>query len=215
MNRVGGFIIIITGALVRISEYRIILDIPIKSWYTAVQYRGTQPKYRGTTFSAVPNTSTYVLQSETCSASHDSMSRRLFTSALSTPRHEYDLQSTAATFDTTTSNEPFERTRYATAADMVYDYWPASGGGSGSGGRRKWITATMFPYPPQCRRAPLSGRDARDATSSRRHIADTTHRRLHWLTVCTALTGVCPSAMLIPASHTVAQARRRRRRRTS
>ena len=47
MNRVSGFIIIITGALVRISEYHIILDILIKSRYTAVQYRGTQLKYRG------------------------------------------------------------------------------------------------------------------------------------------------------------------------
>ena len=37
MNRVSGFIIIITGALVRISEYHIILDILIKSRYTAVQ----------------------------------------------------------------------------------------------------------------------------------------------------------------------------------
>ena len=47
MNRVSGFIIIIiTGALVRISEYHIILYILIKSRYTAVQYRGTQPKYR-------------------------------------------------------------------------------------------------------------------------------------------------------------------------
>ena len=36
MNRVSGFIIIITGALVRISEYHIILDILIKSRYTAV-----------------------------------------------------------------------------------------------------------------------------------------------------------------------------------
>ena len=45
MNRVSGFIII--GALVRISEYHIILNILIKSRYTAVQYRGTQPKYRG------------------------------------------------------------------------------------------------------------------------------------------------------------------------
>ena len=53
MNRVNGFIIIITDALVRISEYHIILDILIKSRYTAVQYRGTQ---RGTKFSAVPNT---------------------------------------------------------------------------------------------------------------------------------------------------------------
>ena len=47
MNRVSGFIIIIIGALVRISEYHIILDILIKSRYTAVQYRGTQPKYCG------------------------------------------------------------------------------------------------------------------------------------------------------------------------
>ena len=52
MNRVSGFIIIIiiiiiiTGALVRISEYHIILDILIKSRYTAVQYRGTQLKFR-------------------------------------------------------------------------------------------------------------------------------------------------------------------------
>ena len=37
MNRVSGFIIIITGALVRLSEYHIILDILIKSRYTAVQ----------------------------------------------------------------------------------------------------------------------------------------------------------------------------------
>ena len=36
MNRVSGFIIIITGALVRISEYHIILDILIKLRYTAV-----------------------------------------------------------------------------------------------------------------------------------------------------------------------------------
>ena len=59
MNRVSGFIIIITGDLVRIGEYHIILDILIKSRYTAVQYRGTQPKYRSlnTKFSAVPNTS--------------------------------------------------------------------------------------------------------------------------------------------------------------
>ena len=53
MNRVSGFIIIITGALVRISEYHIILDILIKSRYTAVRtavrnvpryeiFRGTQ-----------------------------------------------------------------------------------------------------------------------------------------------------------------------------
>ena len=48
MNRVSGFIIIITGALVPISEYHIILDILIKSRCTAVQFRGTQPKYRGT-----------------------------------------------------------------------------------------------------------------------------------------------------------------------
>ena len=49
MNRVSGFIIIIiTGALIRISEYHIILDILIKSRYTVVQYRGTQPKYCGT-----------------------------------------------------------------------------------------------------------------------------------------------------------------------
>ena len=47
MNRVSGLIIITTCALVRISEYHIILDILIKSRYTAVQYRGTQPKYRG------------------------------------------------------------------------------------------------------------------------------------------------------------------------
>ena len=47
MNWVSGFIIIITGALVRISEYHIILNILIESRYTAVQYRGTQPKYRG------------------------------------------------------------------------------------------------------------------------------------------------------------------------
>ena len=74
MNRVSGFIIIITGALVRISEYHIILYILIKSRYTAVQYCGTQPKYcgilryntavrslntavyRGTKFSAALNT---------------------------------------------------------------------------------------------------------------------------------------------------------------
>ena len=48
MNSVSGFIIIIiTGALVRISECHIILDILIKSRYTAVQYRGMQPKYCG------------------------------------------------------------------------------------------------------------------------------------------------------------------------
>ena len=47
MNRVSGFIIIITGAFVRISEYHVILDILIKSGYTAVQYRGTLVKYRG------------------------------------------------------------------------------------------------------------------------------------------------------------------------
>ena len=46
MNRVSGFIIIITGALVRISEYHIILDILIKSRYTAVH-------------TAVPNTTMY------------------------------------------------------------------------------------------------------------------------------------------------------------
>ena len=62
MNRVSGFIIIIiTGALVRISEYHIILDILIVA-YTAVQYRGTQPKHRGTKFSAVPNTSNYTVK---------------------------------------------------------------------------------------------------------------------------------------------------------
>ena len=47
MNRESGFINIITGALVRVSEYHIILDILIKSRYTAVQYCGTQPKYSG------------------------------------------------------------------------------------------------------------------------------------------------------------------------
>ena len=50
MNRVSGFIIIITGALVRLSEYHIILDILIK----IISYRGTN---RGTKLSAVPNTS--------------------------------------------------------------------------------------------------------------------------------------------------------------
>ena len=46
INRVSGFIIIIiTGALEWISEYHIILDILIKSRYTAVQYRGTIPRY--------------------------------------------------------------------------------------------------------------------------------------------------------------------------
>ena len=62
MNRVSGFIIIITGALVRISEYHIILDILIKSRniavHTAVRNRNTAA-YRGTKFSAVPNTSPY------------------------------------------------------------------------------------------------------------------------------------------------------------
>ena len=55
MNRVSGFIIIITGAIVRISEYHIILDILIKSLYTAVRNLNTAV-YRGTKFSAVPNT---------------------------------------------------------------------------------------------------------------------------------------------------------------
>ena len=56
MNRVSGFIIIITGALVRISEYHIILDILIKSRYnTAVRSLNTAVR-RGTKFSAVPNT---------------------------------------------------------------------------------------------------------------------------------------------------------------
>ena len=50
MNRVSGFIIIITGALVRISEYHIILDILIKSRYTAVHTAVRN-------YPAVPNTS--------------------------------------------------------------------------------------------------------------------------------------------------------------
>ena len=60
MNRVSGFIIIITGAFVRISEYHIILDILIKSRYTAVHTAVRNLNiavYRGTKFSAVPNTS--------------------------------------------------------------------------------------------------------------------------------------------------------------
>ena len=59
MNRVSVFIIIITGALVRISEYHIILDILIKSRYTAVHTAVRNLNtvvYRGTKFSAVPNT---------------------------------------------------------------------------------------------------------------------------------------------------------------
>ena len=60
MNRVSGFIIIITGALaalVRISEYHIILDILIKytEVHTTVRNLNTAA-YRGTKFSVVPNT---------------------------------------------------------------------------------------------------------------------------------------------------------------
>ena len=59
MNRVSGFIISIAGALVRISEYHIILDILIKSRYTAVHTAVRNlntAAYRGTKYSMVPNT---------------------------------------------------------------------------------------------------------------------------------------------------------------
>ena len=66
MNRVSGFIITITYAFVRISEYHISLDILIKSRYTAVHtaVRNLNTAgHRGTKFSAVPNI-TYLYSEE-------------------------------------------------------------------------------------------------------------------------------------------------------
>ena len=66
MNLVSGFIIIITGALVRISEYQHHFSIPL--YNTAVRSLNTAA-YRGTKFSAVPNTSgIHSLQDPRCPA---------------------------------------------------------------------------------------------------------------------------------------------------
>ena len=56
MNRVSGFIIIITGALVQISEYHIISSRGTPQYNTMVRSLNTVV-HHGTKFSAVPNTS--------------------------------------------------------------------------------------------------------------------------------------------------------------